>query len=45
MIYLHIQKFGSFDPFVSSLDLISNVGKSGLDQSSFNLINWREHKN
>ena len=39
------QKFGSFDPFVSSLDLISNVGRSGLDQSSFNLINWREHKN
>ncbi len=37
------QKFGSFDPYVSSLDLIANVGRSGLDKSSFILKNWREH--
>jgi hypothetical protein len=36
------QQFGSFDPYVSILDLIANVGRTGIDYINSPTVPWRE---
>lgn len=39
------QKHGEFNPFVSVLDLIANIGKSGSTNIVSKTIDWRDFKN
>jgi hypothetical protein len=39
------QLYGEFNPFVSILDLIANVGRNGSDYIISKTINWRNFKN